>query len=349
MRRAVAGRYNGGMPTVAHPTPPRRTTFAFASMLAVLATGCEGEPAEPDLLASPDLAIPPDLGSPARDLGPPPDLASPPDLAPRPQRFAVIGDYGGDCPDELKVSDMIKSWDPDFIVTTGDNNYPNGDRATIDANIGKYFSDFIGNYMGKYGPGSPVNRFFPSVGNHDWYGTEKLQPYIDYFAGLPGNRRYYDVDLGRVHLFAVNSEGPVEPDGTTPGSVQYEWLKARLAASRACFKIVYFHVPPRSSGPFHDPNLDWPFHDWGADVVINGHEHVYERIDRGGRLYLINGLGGVENRFGFPTPLPDSVFRYSDEFGAQRGVAAIDGLTLEFWAASGKLIDSVTIPRHCPM
>ena len=63
---------------------------------------------------------------------------------------------------------MVSRWDPDFIITTGDNNYPVGSADTIDANIGRYYERFIGNYRGAFGPGNHVNRFWPSPGNHDW-------------------------------------------------------------------------------------------------------------------------------------------------------------------------------------
>src|SRR5688572_7298483 len=109
-------------------------------------------------------------------------------------RFAVIGDYGTNTDAEARVARMVSAWDPDFIITTGDNNYPSGSADTIDANIGKHYERFIGNYHGAHGPGSAVNQFWPSPGNHDWdNGT--LTPYTDYFT-LPGNERYYDVAVG---------------------------------------------------------------------------------------------------------------------------------------------------------
>src|SRR5262245_42372635 len=61
-------------------------------------------------------------------------------------RFAVVGDYGADTPDEARVAALVKSWSVDFVITTGDNNYPNGEASTIDQNIGKHYGEFIGNY-----------------------------------------------------------------------------------------------------------------------------------------------------------------------------------------------------------
>ena len=61
-----------------------------------------------------------------------------PPLGPALLRFAVIGDYGIDSAAEARVARMVASWNPDFVITTGDNNYPDGAAATIDANIGKH-------------------------------------------------------------------------------------------------------------------------------------------------------------------------------------------------------------------
>ncbi len=83
-------------------------------------------------------------------------------------RFAVIGDFGQAGQPEQDVANLVKSWDPDLIITVGDNNYPVGAATTIDQNIGQYYHDFIYPYMGAYGAGATANRFFPSLGNHDW-------------------------------------------------------------------------------------------------------------------------------------------------------------------------------------
>ena len=91
------------------------------------------------------------------------------------QKFASIGDYGDTGNNELAVANLVKSWNPDFIITLGDNNYPDGEASTIDENIGQYYHQYIYPYVGSYGGGLDVNRFFPSLGNHDWH-TSPPQP-----------------------------------------------------------------------------------------------------------------------------------------------------------------------------
>ena len=101
------------------------------------------------------------------------------------QRFASIGDYGDDNSDELAVANLVKSWNPDFVITLGDNNYNEGLWETIDNNIGQYYHEFIFPYVGTYGQGSDINRFFPCPGNHDHNNANLLQPYLDYFDLIP--------------------------------------------------------------------------------------------------------------------------------------------------------------------
>ena len=137
-------------------------------------------------------------------------------------RFAVIGDFGSSSEGkkggvdlkraERLVADMVKGWDPAFIIALGDNNYECGAAETIVENIGQYYCDFI------YNPQAPAgqvcegraardkqNRFFPVIGNHDCYAPGAA-PHLAYFSSLPGNRRYYDFVQGPVHFFALNSE-----------------------------------------------------------------------------------------------------------------------------------------------
>jgi hypothetical protein len=261
-------------------------------------------------------------------------------------RFAVIGDYGVDTEEERQVSQLVKSWAPEFIITLGDNNYPSGEARTIDANIGRYYAEYIGGYHGSFGPGSAVNRFFPSVGNHDLYGPEKLKPYLDYFPELPGNRRYYDVNKGIIHLFAVNSDERGEPDGAKVPSVQTSWLQERMASSTACWKLVYFHHTPHSSGEWAVPSMRWPFKAWGADVVMAGHDHVYERLEKDGIPYFINGLGGA-NRFSFKHTVKESRVRFRDDWGAMLVTIAKNEAVFEFHTIHGQRIDRLVVPKRC--
>ena len=243
-------------------------------------------------------------------------------------QFAVIGDYGKSGTNELNVSNLVKSWNPDYVITLGDNNYESGQASTIDINIGQYYHEFIYPYTGSYGAGDTVNRFFPSLGNHDWVATN-AQPYLDYFT-LPGNERYYDFVKGNIHFFSIDSDSH-EPDGRDSSSVQAQWLKAALAASTSRYNIVYFHHPPYSSSSVHGSEviMQWPFKEWGADLVMAGHDHTYERLVKDGLVYLVNGLGG-KSIYAFGTPIPESVLRYNNNYGAMQVKSYHDSLVVKF-------------------
>jgi tartrate-resistant acid phosphatase type 5 len=119
-------------------------------------------------------------------------------------RVGILGDYGTTRPESFAVASLVRTVAPELLITLGDNNYPDGAAATIDANIGQHYRAWIAPYRGAYGPGADVNRFFPTLGNHDWR-AEGAQPYLDYFE-LPGNERYYDFRRGPVHFFALDSD-----------------------------------------------------------------------------------------------------------------------------------------------
>jgi tartrate-resistant acid phosphatase type 5 len=262
-------------------------------------------------------------------------------------RFAVVGDFGVDDAREAAVARLIASWNPAFVVTTGDDNYPDGAAETIDKNVGKYFAPFIGHYKGAFGTGSAENRFWPTPGNHDWRGKQGLKPYLDYFT-LPGNGRYYDVVLlgGKVHLFALDSD-PREPDGTSADSAQARWAERALRASSACLKLVAFHHPPYSSAR-HGPSLymRWPFAAWGASAVLSGHDHAYERSEIDGIPYIVTGLGGAST-YEFHAAQEGSQVRFNDDLGATlvtvgKGLAAI-----EFWTTGGVRVDRRELRPGC--
>jgi tartrate-resistant acid phosphatase type 5 len=230
----------------------------------------------------------------------------------------------------------------DAIVTAGDNNYMDGAAETIDANIGQYYHAYLAPYIGSYGAGAAENRFFPALGNHDWY-TPGAQPYFDYFT-LPGNERYYTVRRGPIEFFILDTNRN-EPDGYAADSTQAQWLRDQLAALEAPWQIVVMHYPPYSSSARHgsDRKVQWPYAVWGADAVIAGHDHLYERVQANGLPYFVNGAGGKDLYPFKPWPVPGSVVRYNQDYGAQLINATTQCLNISFFSRADVLIDSVTL------
>lgn len=254
--------------------------------------------------------------------------------------FAVIGDYGEGGKYAERVANMVQSWNPDFIVTVGDNNYPKGAADTIDEHVGKLYSKYIFNYKGKYGKGASRRRFFPSPGHVDW-DSDHLKPYLDYFD-LPGNERYYDFTWGPLHIFILDTDER-EPDGATFDSRQAMWLKKGLSESDKPWNIVMGQHSPFTSHAVPDiERMRWPFAQWGADAVITGYYHVYERLLVDGIPYFINGTGGTWVS-GFGETDPHSRFRYNRGYGAMAVVADPQKISFAFINSWGRVVDTYQI------
>ena len=265
----------------------------------------------------------------------------------------VIGDYGAayaggpSLSNVQAVANLIKSWNPDFIITTGDNNYPNGEASNIDTNIGQLFHEYIYPYAGTFGSGASSNRFFPCIGNHEWpFGVSGLAPYLAYFT-LPGNERYYNHRHGPVEFFACVADQQ-EPDGATPTSTQALWLSNVLAHSTAPWRVVYFHASPYSSSATHGSythqvdNMLWPFTAWGASIIYTGHNHLYERVLTNGLNYMTIGLGG-DRIDAFTTPVAGSIARYNTTYGAVRLRVTETNFVSDFINIFNQVIDTFTL------
>ncbi|MFA9392501.1 MAG: metallophosphoesterase [Prolixibacteraceae bacterium] len=267
--------------------------------------------------------------------------------------FAVIGDYGYDGKPENKVADMVKSWNPDFILTTGDNNYQKGNFSTLNNNIGKYYADYIYNFdaSGVYkckGRASEeeINRFFPSPGNHDTYSSSGLTPYLNYFT-LPGNELFYHFNWGPVSFYALNS---TERDMNE----QFAWLEENLAKDSANFQVVYFHHSPYSPGPHgNEDKMQWDYQAHGVELVMTGHDHIYARIekkDEEGFYYLITGAGGKSLYNASSNPLDSALFSvvsYDLNYGAIQCKATTNQLVVEYYSigTEANAVDRIVIQR----
>lgn len=325
-------------------------TVALAATLFL--SGCSGLVGQEE---------PPSKASPTAESSPPATATPAPSVAATssnslPVTFAIIGDYGTDDAHERAVARLVAAWDPSFIIATGDDYYAvAGGTGTgrYDESTGAHYGRWLADIKttGKRYPQAKrrTNGFFPALGNHD-YSDAKPSPdtYLAYFRlpGRPyassssGNERYYDFVKGPVHFFVLNSN-PDEPDGVAANSRQAAWLRAGLAASSSRWNVVYDHHPPYSSDRTHGSTgfMQWPFAAWGADVVLSGHAHTYERIERDGIVYFVNGLGGA-SRYGFgSTAVAGSRARFNQDWGAQRVTVSEAGLRFEFYDVSGRKVD----------
>jgi tartrate-resistant acid phosphatase type 5 len=122
-------------------------------------------------------------------------------------------------------------------------------------------------------------------------------------------------------------------------------LQNALAGSSAPWKIVYMHHPPYSSG-LHGPVewTRWPYKEWGASVVLSGHDHTYERLLVDGFPYFVNGLGGGAI-YQFIFIEEGSQVRYNEDYGAMLVEASQSQIVFQFINRQGQIIDSYTMTR----
>jgi hypothetical protein len=232
---------------------------------------------------------------------------------------------------------------PGTVFTAGDNAYPNGTRA-----------QFAACYDPAWGRHKARTR--PTPGNHD-YRVPGAASYFDYFGAAAGDRArgYYAFDLGGWRVYALNSNVAEEI-----GSEQETWLRADLAAHPTRCAIAYWHHARFSSGPHGTSTrtaaLYQALYDAGADVVVVGHDHTYERFApqapdgradaaRGLREFVVGTGGGP--LYDFRTPQPNSEFRYNAGYGVLKLTLFPRGYTWQFLGGGdGRVLDSGTGGCH---
>lgn len=227
--------------------------FGFAAhlLLAGFSTGCGG--GESPAPASPTTSQP-GSSTPASTPAPVPD-----------ETFVGAGDIGMCNAAEPEATAKLLDRIPGTVFTLGDNVQGDGSARE---------------YAECYHPtwGRHRSRTFPTIGNHDFEGTGG-GPYYAYFGanvGPPG-LGYYSFNLGAWHVISLNSEV-----AAGQGSGQYEWLKADLDESSTACILAMWHRPVFSSGPSGGSSRmrdAWRLlQQYGADIVLNGHDHAYERF-----------------------------------------------------------------------
>jgi hypothetical protein len=212
---------------------------------------------------------------------------------------------------------LVGGIDGATVLTLGDNAYPDGTAQ-----------DFEECYEPTWGQFKA--RTMPSPGNHE-YHTAEASGYFDYFGDAAGDpdEGYYSYDLGTWHIVGLNSncgEGEIR---CGPGSPQGRWLKEDLANDEEACTLAYFHHPLFTSGKYRpgEERMErlWEIlYDAGVDVVLNGHDHNYQRFapqDPQGRAdpkdgirQFVVGTGG-RSLYEIPNPIANTEVYNDDTFG----------------------------------
>lgn len=213
------------------------------------------------------------------------------------------------------VADLVAQGGADVFLPLGDIQYEEGTP--------EQFSRSYDPSFGRY-----LNITYPIVGNHE-YLTVDAAGYYGYFGERAGDpeKGYYSFDLGAWHVVALNSNCS-EVGGCEPGSPQERWLRADLAANPSRCTLAYMHHPRFSSGHHGNNNELEAFwsalHDFGTEIVLSGHDHIYERFapqtadgafdpESGIRQFIV-GTGG-KNHTEIEAIKPHSELQHSGTYG----------------------------------
>jgi hypothetical protein len=243
------------------------------------------------------------------------------------------------------VSDLLVGTNLTAVLTLGDNQYEDGALT-------KFQQSFDPSW------GRVKNIIHPAAGNHE-YQTAGASGYYQYFGAAAGDptKGYYSYDIGTWHIIALNSNCS-QVGGCGMGSPQEQWLKADLSAHPNACTLAYWHHPRFSSGDHGNHSSYDAF--WKAlyaanvEVVLNGHDHDYERFapqnpsgaaDPNGIQEFVVGTGG-KNHYSFGTIQPNSLVRNSDTYGVLKLTLHPTSYDWQFVPEAGKTFtDSGT--RNC--
>ncbi len=244
-----------------------------------------------------------------------------PTRVPAPVSVVAVGDIA-QCFDQpasssgaARTAALVRPEDG-LVLTLGDNAY--------EAGTPEEFSECFHPTWGAF-----KDRIRPAPGNHDLY-TPGGAGYYAYFGAQagPDRRGYYSFDYGGWHIISLNGVADLRPQ-----SPQHQWLVADLAASRdSLCTIAVLHYPAFNSGVNYGDIVEMRpvfemLYDAGVELLLSGHEHVYERFApqrpdrtpdpaRGLRQFVV-GTGGA-NLTGFRSPSPNSEFRFNASWGVLR-------------------------------
>ena len=268
------------------------------------------------------------------------DIACDPTRPADPEEGPTLGPTCG----QRATSDLALSLHPDAVLPLGDGAYSNGTLARYQRN-----------YQPAWGRLDRISR--PVPGNHEYITSAEsvdAAGYFAYFRSRAGDahRGWYSFDLGGWHLVALNGQCDAV-GGCGTGSPQERWLRADLAAHAAAGCVLaYWHEPRFSSGRHGNDKAYAGFWDdlyrAGAELVLNGHDHDYERFapqapdgradpGRGLREFVV-GTGGVNLRQ-FRTIQPNSEVRANSSFGVLLLELRPNGYAWRFVPTAGSFTD----------
>jgi 3',5'-cyclic AMP phosphodiesterase CpdA len=291
----------------------RAAKFLVLPLLLAFFPGLTGDQLAPQVSRAPDIRLPLKNGS---------------------VRFAVIGDNGTGERPQFQVAEQMQSYWTlvkfDFVLMNGDNIYGGHKPADFERKFEVPYKPLLDESV----------KFYASLGNHDDPDLER-----NYKSYNMGGDRYYTFRKRDVQFFALDSNY-MDPK-------QLDWLESQLKSSDAKWKIAFFHHPLFTSAKFHGSDIDLRkqlmpiLEKYGVNVVMSGHEHVYERIKpQSGIYFFVIGNSGELRFHNIRHPSDIDVVGFDTDRTFLLVEITGDKLDFEAVSATGEVIDSGELDRQ---
>ncbi|SFQ78153.1 discoidin domain-containing protein [Amycolatopsis rubida] len=247
-----------------------------------------------------------------------------------------------------KTAKLVQQMNPAAVITMGDNQYDSDDVGLTLQN----FKDYYDKTWGKF-----KSITHPVPGNHETYDDDTpFKAYEQYFGKIatPNGKRYYSWEMGNWHFIALDSNGFVDDKdgGELKDTEQMNWIKQDLAKNTKGCVAAYYHHPRWSSGDHGDERGSKQLWDLFAqnkvDLILNGHDHHYERFfpqnasgksDPAGPVEIIGGMGGA-NPYPIHTPHATTAKLLKDTFGVLKLTMTDTTFSEQLIGLDGKVQDS---------
>jgi len=248
-------------------------------------------------------------------------------------RFAVIGDTGSGSSKQSDVGNMMVQYRAafpfEFVLMMGDNLYGGETPQDFEKKFAEPYRKLLSDKV----------KFYATLGNHD----QPLQ--VNYENFNMNGKEYYRFKKGNVAFYSLNSN--------YMDKKQVAWLESELAKDTSEWKVCFFHHPPYSSAKKHGSDgqlrevVEPIFVKYGVDVVLTGHDHVYERIKpQKGIYYFVSGAGGQLRTGDVKESSPLIEKSYDQDMHFMLFEVAGDQMYFQAISRTGETIDSGVITRR---
>lgn len=247
-------------------------------------------------------------------------------------RFAVIGDTGSGTDKQRDVANMMVQYRAiypfEFVLMMGDNLYGGEAPKDFEKKFSEPYKALLDNKV----------KFYASLGNHD------LPIQTNYVNFNMNGKEYYRFKKGNVAFYALNSN--------YMDKKQVQWLESELSKDTSEWKVCFFHHPPYSSAKAHGSDsqlrevVEPIFIKYGVNVVLTGHDHIYERIKpQKGIYYFVSGAGGKLRSGDVKDTSPLTEKSYDRDMHFMLFEVSGDQMYFQAISRTGETIDSGVIAR----